>query len=268
MTSKFVSRGADKYDAYMGRWSRRLAPLFLDFAGLSDGERVVEIGCGTGSLMLALPGRANFKSFEAIDYEQQFVDAARERNTDPRINIAKGDACNLQFADGAFDRALSMLVLHFVSDPERAIAEMKRVVRPGGIAAATVWDNFGGQTANRMFWDTVAAAEPSASDRRGASLIRPMTRPGELKNAFVKAGFVDVTEDVLMIRMDFANFDDYWVPTQTGQGTIASLLESLPAATYKRLEGALRAAYLSGQTDGPRSFVSLAWAVRGTVPRG
>jgi ubiquinone/menaquinone biosynthesis C-methylase UbiE len=267
MTSKFVSRGADKYDAYMGRWSRRLAPLFLDFAGLSDGERVVEIGCGTGSLMLALPGRANFKSLEAIDYEQQFVDAARERNTDPRINIAKGDACNLQFADGAFDRALSMLVLHFVSDPERAIAEMKRVVRPGGIAAATVWDNFGGQTANRMFWDTIAAVEPSASDRRGASLIRPMTRPGELKNAFVKAGFVDVTEDVLITRMDFANFDDYWVPTQTGQGTIASLLESLPAATYKRLEGALRAAYLCGQPDGPRSFVSLAWAVRGTVPR-
>ena len=266
MTSKFVSSGADNYDAYMGRWSRKLAPLFLDFAGLGDGERVIEIGCGTGSLTFALAGRANFKSVEAIDYEQQFVDAASERNTDPRIHIAKGDACNLQFADAAFDRALSMLVLHFVSDAERAIAEMRRVVRPGGIAAATVWDNFGGQTANRMFWDTIAAVEPSASDRRGMSLIRPMTRPSELKDAFVRTGFVGVTEDVLMVRMDFANFDDYWVPTQTGQGTIASLLKSLPAATHKRLEDALRAAYLCGQPDGPRSFVSLAWAVRGAVP--
>jgi ubiquinone/menaquinone biosynthesis C-methylase UbiE len=265
MTSKFVSRGADKYDSYMGRWSRRLAPPFLDFAGLAAGERVIEIGCGTGALTFALPARADIARVEAIDYEQQFVEAARERNTDPRINIQKGDACNLQFTDGSFDRALSMLVLHFVSDPERAVAEMRRVVRPGGVAAATVWDNFGGQPSIRLFWDTVAAIEPRGMERRNAALIRPMTRAGELRGAFAKAGFVDVTEATLMIRMDFANFEDYWTPMLTGQGSHAEFLANLAEPTRQRIESALRGGYLCGQADGPRSFVSTAWAVRGAV---
>ena len=266
MNSKFVARGADKYDSFMGRWSRRLAPLFLDFAGLAAGERVLDVGCGTGSLTFALASRANVASVEAIDYEQQFVEAARQRNTDPRINIQKGDACNLQFTDGRFDRALSMLVLHFVSDPERAVAEMRRVVRPGGVAAATVWDNFGGQPASRMFWDTVAAIEPLAIDRRNAGLMRPTTRPGELASAFTRIGFIDVAETTLAIRMEFANFDDYWIPMMTGQGTHAAFLESLPEATRQQIVTAVRTGYLCGQPDGPRSFTSVAWAVRGTVP--
>lgn len=153
MSSTHVSRGADKYDTYMGRWSRRLAPAFLDFAGIADGERVLEVGCGTGSLTFILSRRAELSRVEAIDYNAEFVVAARERNADPRININEGDACSLQFPDKAFDRALSMLVLHFVTEPDRAIAEMLRVVRPGGTVAATVWDIFGGMPALRMFWD-------------------------------------------------------------------------------------------------------------------
>jgi SAM-dependent methyltransferase len=267
MSSKFVSHGADQYDGYMGRWSRKLAPLFLDFSGLAAGERVLEVGCGTGSLTFALPGRADIASIEAIDYEPQFVEAARERNTDSRINIQNGDACNLQFADGQFDRALSMLVLHFVSDAQRAIAEMRRVVRPGGVAAATVWDNFGGQPAMRLFWDTVAAIEPGAEGKRSGSLMRPMTRAGELASGFAQAGFIEVAETVLTVRMNFANFNDYWIPMQTGQGIVAGLLTSLPESTRQKIESAIRAGYLCGQPDGPRSFVSVAWAVRGMVPR-
>jgi ubiquinone/menaquinone biosynthesis C-methylase UbiE len=266
MNSKFVSRGADRYDAYMGRWSRRLAPLFLDFAGLAPGERVLDAGCGTGSLTFALPSRADVAAIEAIDYEPQFVEAARERNSDSRINIEQGDACNLKFADGEFDRALSMLVLHFVSDADRAIAEMRRVVRPGGTAAATVWDNYGGQPSIRMFQDTIAAIEPKAIERRNAALIRPMTRTGELVAGFVRAGFVNVTEAALSVRMDFANFEDYWLPTQTGQGSNVEFLASLSASTRQQIETAMRAAYLCGQPDGPRSFVSMAWAARGVVP--
>ena len=266
MASKFVTRGADKYDAYMGRWSRRLAPTFLDFAGLGAGERVLDVGCGTGSLTFALSTRADIAAIEAIDYEEQFVEAARERATDPRITIRQGDACHLQFPDGAFDRALSMLVLHFVSDPEQAVAEMRRVVRPGGVAAATVWDTYGGMPSLRMFWDIIAAIEPRATDRRNAVAIRPMTQAGELLRTFSKIGFSEVTETMLTIRMDFANFDDYWIPLLGGQGTHAEFLASLPESTRQQIETAVRAGYLCSQPDGPRSFASVAWAVRGVVP--
>ena len=267
MSSKFVARGADKYDRYMGRWSRRLAPLFLDFAGLAAGERVVEVGCGTGSLTLTLAGHADFAAVEAIDYEPRFVEAARAHNTDPRINIQQGDACNLQFADGVFDRALSLLVLHFVSEPERAIAEMRRVVRPGGVAAAAVWDNYGGMPSVRMFWECAAAVEPRAQKERDAASIRPMTRPGELRDAFAKIGFRDVVETMLTIRMDFVNFEDYWIPTITGQGGRAEFLAALPEANRQRIEATVRSSYLCGLPDGPRSFASVAWAVRGVVPQ-
>ena len=223
MASKFVARGADKYDNYMGRWSRRLAPLFLEFSGLDAGERVVEVGCGTGSLTFALPVRADIATVEAIDYEEQFVEAARERNVDPRISIRQGDACNLTFSDGAFDRAFAMLVLHFISDPEKAVAEMRRVVRSGGVVAATVWDNFGGMPSVRMFWDIAAAIEPRAIERRDAVTIRPMTQAGELRAVFSKIGFLDVKETMLTIRMDFANFDDYWNPMLTNRTRAASL---------------------------------------------
>lgn len=266
MASKFVASGADKYDSYMGRWSRRLAPLFLDFSGLAAGERVLEVGCGTGSLTFALPARADIAAVDAIDYEEKFVAAARERNTDSRINIRQGDACNLQFATGSFDRALSMLVLHFVSDPERAIAEMRRVVRPGGVAAATVWDNFGGTPSIRIFWEIAAAIEPSAIAQRDAAMIRPMTQSGELSDAFAKIGFADVTETMLTIRMDFANFDDYWTPIITGQGTSAAFIGNLSEPARQRIKSAVRSGYLCNRPDGPRGFANIAWAVRGTVP--
>lgn len=268
MASNFIARGADAYDSYMGRWSRRLAPLFLDFAGLVAHERVLDVGCGTGSLTFAILARADIRTIEAIDYEADFVEALRQRNSDPRVTARQGDACALDFANASFDRALSLLVLHFVSDPGRAAAEMRRVVRPGGVAAACVWDTFGGMPSQRIFWDTVAAIEPAAMDRRAGSLMRPTTQPGELRAAFEQAGFERVAETMLTIRMDFLDFSNYWSPLLTGQGTLAAFLADLPGQTRARVEDSVRAAYLCNRPDGPRSFVSVACAVRGVVPDG
>jgi SAM-dependent methyltransferase len=156
-----------------------------------------------------------------------------------------------------------MLVLHFVADPQRAAMEMRRVVRPGGVAAAAVWDNYGGVPAHRLFWDTFSAIELTARPKR---MARPTTQPGELKNTFVDAGFHNVTETMLTIRMEFASFDDYWLPQVHGQGTTAELLASLPQQTQERVQSAVRAGYLDNRPDGPRSFASMAWAVRGIVP--
>jgi ubiquinone/menaquinone biosynthesis C-methylase UbiE len=267
MSSTHISRGADKYDSYMGRWSRRLAPAFLDFAGIADGERVIEVGCGTGSLTFMLPRRAKLTCVEAIDYSTEFVVSARERNADPKINFSEGDACSLQFGDDIFDRALSMLVLHFVTEPDRAIAEMLRVVRPGGTVAATVWDLFGGMPALRMFWDVAATLDPVANHHRNSGIMRPMTQPSELHRAFLRAGLLDVRDTELTIRMDFTSFEDYWAPLMKGQGKHSEFMSTLPKATSQRIENAVHASYLSNRSDGPRSFIAAAWAVRGTVPR-
>ena len=266
MASNFIAKGADGYEAFMGRWSKRLAPVFLDFAGIGDGERVLDVGCGTGSLTLSITERANVAVIEAIDFEEQFVEALRQRTKDTRISARQGDACALTFVDRQFDRALSLLVLHFVSDPAKAISEMRRVVRPGGVVAATVWDTFGGMPSQRMFWDTFCAIEPAAVERRSMGLVRPLTRPGQLGKAFGAAGLEQISEASLTIRMDFSNFDDYWQPLIHGQGTLAAFLSTLPASTTDRLQANVRDAYLCGGSDGARSFATTAIAVKATVP--
>ncbi len=259
------AKGAAGYDAYMGRWSRRLATPFLEFAGIEPGETVADIGCGTGSLTFAIASSTAVAKIQAIDFEPDFVSALLDKNEDPRIEAQQGDACALPFKNAAFDRAFSMLVLHFVSNADAAINEMRRVLRSGGVGAAAVWDTYGGVPSLRMFWDIVAAIEPTAAARRSATAIRPMARGGELRDAFLRAGFVNVVETILTIRMDFANFDDYWQPLLTGQGTLREFLASLSDTTRARIETAVRDAYLCGLPDGPRSFASVAWAVRGNV---
>lgn len=117
-----------------------------------------------------------------------------------------------------------------------------------------------------MFWDTIAAIEPTALVRRDPALVRPMTFPGEMARGFTAAGLENIAEQTLTIRMDFASFDDYWFPLINGQGTLADFLLKLPQGIPERVQAAVRKAYLSGQPDGPRSFVSAARAVKGTVP--
>ena len=268
MASNFIAKGADGYEAFMGRWSKRLAPVFLDFTGIKDGERVLDVGCGTGSLTFSITECAAIASIEAIDFEEQFVEALRQQNKDSRISARQGDACALTFANRQFDRALSLLVLHFVSNPAKAISEMRRVVRPGGVVAATVWDTFGGMPSQRMFWDTFCAIEPAAIERRSLAQQRPMTRPGELATAFAAAGLEQVTEASLTIRMDFRNFDDYWQPLIHGQGTLAAFLSTLPTTITDRVQTGVRDAYLCGRPDGARSFPTTAVAVKAIVPQG
>jgi hypothetical protein len=93
-----------------------------------------------------------------------------------------------------------------------------------------------------------------------------MTFPGELSRTFLAAGLEDVLEKTLTIRMDFSSFGDYWLPLINGQGTLAAFLSTLPQTVSERVQAAVYQAYLSDQPDGPRSFASVAWAVKGTVP--
>jgi SAM-dependent methyltransferase len=266
MPSLFNARDADSYEQLMGRWSRRLAPLFIEHAGAYAGERLLEVGCGTGSLTFTLARTIAFAELTAIDYADVYVASARARNSDPRIRIEQGDAAALPFPDAHFDRALSLLVLHFVAEPAGAVAEMRRVTRPGGVVAAAVWDSAGGMTAMRMFWDTAAVLDPTAGELRGRSLSKAVVAPGGLAHLFKGAGLTDVGERSLLVRMDHVDFADYWEPLLTGEGPIGSYVAGLGEAERTRLERHLRAAYLAGSPDGPRSFTAVAWSCRGVVP--
>jgi ubiquinone/menaquinone biosynthesis C-methylase UbiE len=266
MTSSFNVHSAAGYEQLMGRWSRQLAPLLIDFAGLADGERVLDVGCGTGSLTFALPKAANLSEIAAIDYSRVFVEEATMRNTDPRITIQEADACALPFQDGYFDRALSLLVLHFVPEADKAVSEMCRVVRPGGVVAAAVWDHLGGLPGMRMMVDTVAMLDENARQLRSRYCFQPMMQPDEMKQSFTQHGLTDVEQTSLLIRMDYQSFDDYWQPIAAGEGPLGKYVVALEPAQRKETDAAVRAAYEAGRPDGPRSFAAVAWACRGIVP--
>ncbi|MFL5280068.1 MAG: class I SAM-dependent methyltransferase, partial [Rhodopila sp.] len=204
---------------------------------------------------------ANIDAVAGIDQAKVYVAYARARNTDPRITLQQADARALPFADASFDRAFSMLVLQFIPDAPRAVAEMRRVVRPGGTVAAAVWDAYGGMLRTRLIWDTAAMLDPTFEP----PLFRSLSAPGELADAWREVGLVDVEQTDLVIRMEFADFDAYW-ESSTAEGPVFQFVTGLSDSARVSLTEHLRRVYCANRPDGPRSFASVAWACRGRVP--
>jgi SAM-dependent methyltransferase len=227
---------------------------------------VLDLGCGTGCLASAVAQRCPTSQVRGVDFSPTYVEHARRHIHDPRVSFEVGDACTLAMPGHSFDRVLSLLMLHFVPQGDRAIAEMRRVARPGAVVGAAVWDARGGFVANRMFFDTAAALDPRANERRARNYTRPMTRPGELSKAWIAAGLTDVVETTLSIRMEYASFDDYWAPYLGKEGPQGEYVASLDAVERLRLRDAVQRAYVDGEPDGPRSYAALAWAVKGIAP--
>jgi SAM-dependent methyltransferase len=248
----------------MGRWTQRLAPLLIEFGGLADGEHVLDVGCGTGSLSYALPEAANIAAVTGIDQAEVYLDYARQRGSDSRFTFQHADARALPFDDGKFDRAFSMLVLPFIPDAERAVAEMRRVVRPGGTVAAAVLDLFGGMPAFRLFYDTAAVLDPTAEAPR--ALFYPMIVPGEMSEAWRRVGLTEVAQVSLTVRIEFADFDDYWLPFEGGEGPFEAVLANLSQPARTTLREHVRRGFLCNRPDGLRSFTATALACRGIVP--
>ena len=265
MASSFNVRDAGAYEHLMGRWSKALAPQFIDFAGIAREQKILDVGCGTGSLTFALAQSPAIREIVAIDFSPLFVAAAAERNRDPRITIRQADACALPFEDDRFDAALALLVLHFVPEAHKAIAEMRRVVRAGGVVAAAVWDHLGGLPSMRIAVDTLAALSEGGRALRNRYCFQPLMQPGEMKRAFEEQGLLQVVETQLMIRMAYADFDDYWSPVAAGEGPLGKYVAGLNADELARVEAAVRDAYEAGRPDGPRFFASVAWACRGVA---
>jgi SAM-dependent methyltransferase len=246
---------SDGYERFMGRWSRRLAPLFVTFAGITEGDRVLDVGSGTGALSAAA---AAIESVQVTGIERSaaYVAYARE-HVDGRFEV--GDALALPFSDDAFDRALSMLVLNFVPDPAAALQQMIRVTRPCGVVAAAVWDYGDGMQMLRTFWDAAVALDPDAAPRDERHM--PLCTHGALAELWRMHGLQDVDEQPLTIEMKFASFDDYWQPFLCGQGPAGVYVSSLAESARHALESRLH------ERLGDTGFrlEARAWAVSGNV---
>jgi SAM-dependent methyltransferase len=250
------------YESLMGRWSRLLGGELMRFAGIGEGERVLDVGCGTGSLASALLADHPGVEVVGVDPSPAFVAAARARVPEARFEV--GDAQDLNFGDGSFDRSFSMLVLNFVPDPALAAAEMRRVTRPGGSVAACVWDYGGGMGMLRRFWDAAVALDPAAADRHEARM--PLCRQGELASLWNRTRLEKVRQEALEISTPFSSFADFWQPFLSGVGPSGAYAASLPLEKREALEAALRRDVWSDRPDEPRVLTARAWAVAGTVP--
>src|SRR3954451_11116805 len=128
----------EPYEQFMGRWSRTLGPLFVRFAGVVDGEAVLDVGAGTGALTAAIAAAVPSSTVVGVDAAAAYVAAAQARHSAGSVRFEVGDARQLRFADASFDRTMSALVLNFVPDPQTAVQEMRRVTRQGGTVAGAV----------------------------------------------------------------------------------------------------------------------------------
>src|SRR5690606_8579513 len=146
----------DAYERYMGRWSRRIAPHFLEWLSISAEASWLDIGCGTGILSSTILAKCMPRRVVGIDPSEGFVQAARAQVSDARFRCQQGSAEALPFKDGEFSVAVSGLVLNFVRDKHKAVREMKRVVSPGGRVALYVWDYAGHMQIMRHFFDTAS----------------------------------------------------------------------------------------------------------------
>jgi SAM-dependent methyltransferase len=257
-------QAGDSYEAYMGRWSRRVAPLFLDWLGAPADGAWLELGCGSGALSAAIVARAAPASLLALDPSEGFVATARKHVTDARAEFRVGDAQRLDLPDGQFDAVVSGLVLNFIPDRVKALAEMRRVARPGAVIGLYVWDYpGGGMGLQRAFWTAAAALDPAAAALTEDKRFPFCTPPG-LAALAREAGLGPVETAALEIATVFRDFDDYWRPFTLGTGPApgyaASLAPEPREALRRRLEETLPRA-------GDRSIplTARAWAMKAIV---
>jgi SAM-dependent methyltransferase len=253
----------DAYEQYMGRWSRRIAPQFLDGLSVPAGKRWIDVGCGTGVLSSAILGRCLPDAVVGIDPSEAFIAALRSQLQDARFHCRQGSGEAIPFADDEFSVAISGLVLNFVADEGKAVREMKRVVATGGTIAAYVWDYAGHMQIMRHFFDV--ATELSERAREFDDGVKaPICRPGPLSALFEDAGLTDVEVRAIDIPAAFAHFDDYWTPFLGGTGSAPRYCASLTSDARAELRERLQRRLPTGP-DGEILLAVRAWAVKGSV---
>ncbi len=247
--------GADEYDRYMGRYSRRLAPKFVEFAGIADGSRVLDVGCGSGALTAELADRLGPRNVWAVDPQERFVSAVRSRPPGVQAQVASAEA--LPFEDRRFDAALAQLVVHFMADPVAGLREMARVVRPGGVVAACVWDHASHLGPLSVFWEAARELDPEIEDESRL----PGTRDGHLAELLGMAGLREPRSTSLPVELEHSSFDEWWEPFELGVGPAGAYVSHLSPSDRTRLREACRARLPAGSF----AISARAWAALGMV---
>lgn len=253
------------YEAYVGRWSRLVARELIRWLGVPRRCRWLDVGCGTGTLVQTICEHADPGAVLGIDRSEGFVEHARAHTVDPRTEFRVGDAQALPVPTGGFDVMVSGLVLNFVPDPGKMVAEMARAGRPGSTVALYVWDYAAGMQLMRCFWDAARDLDPAAAALDEAVRF-PICAPAPLEATLAAAGLTGVTTRVIDVPTQFRDFDDYWSPFLAGQGPAPtytmSLSEDRRAALRERIRSTLPFA-----PDGSIRLDARAWAVRGFKPK-
>jgi SAM-dependent methyltransferase len=251
------------YEQYVGRWSRQVAPRFLDWLEPPPGLRWLDLGCGTCALSAAILDHCAPARVVGVDPSAGFLETAAA-NMVGRVDLRRGSAAAIPLADAEVDVVASALLLNFVSDPAAALAEMARVTGPGGCIAAYVWDYAGRMDLMRHFWDAAVELDPAA-----AALDEGVRFPGSRREAllaqFTDAGFAQPMVAAIDIQTPFASFDAYWQPFLGGQGPAPAYAMSLSDAGRGRLRERLQQR-VRARPDGSLAFTARVWAARGTVP--
>ncbi|MFG2004482.1 class I SAM-dependent methyltransferase [Spirillospora sp. NPDC048911] len=251
----------DAYEAYIGRWSRRVADAFLHWLNVPAGLRWLDVGCGTGALTATVLAKAEPAQITGVDTSGAFLAQAGAQITDTRATFAVADAQSLPFSDQSFDAVVSGLALNFVPDPYRAVAELTRVTAPGGLASAYLWDYAEGMAMLRYFWDAAATLDPAAAELDEGRRF-PLCRPEPLARLWTDAGMGEVTVKAIEVPTVFADFGDYWNPFLGGQGPAPGYVMSLTREKRDALQDLLRTR-LSRNPGGSIALTAKAWAVRG-----
>ncbi|PPE78397.1 SAM-dependent methyltransferase [Kaistia algarum] len=231
------------YERFMAPWSRSAGTLFLDWLQQRQGLDWADIGCGNGAFTELLLAQWSPASICAIDPSEEQIAAARRRISAEQVELSVGDAMALPFADARFDAAVMALVLFFVPDPKKGVAEMLRVTKPGGMVASYTWDMLRGGTPPQLVWDVLREI--------GQPVVLPpsleVSRFDALKALWAEFGLRDIETRELVVERTYADFDDYWLSmVVSGPSGIAERLSDAESAEMKRLLQARLPASASG----------------------
>ena len=250
----------EAYEDFMGKWSLLAGHAFLDWLSPAPGLRWVDVGCGNGAFTELLVERCAAKDVQGIDPSDDQLAFARTRLARAPATFRQGDAMALPYAAGAFAAAVMALVIFFVPEPAKGVAEMARVIRPGGGACAYAWDILDGGFPYFALQDEMA--------RLGHPPLWPprveAVRMDALRRAWTDAGMIDVETHEIVVARTYASFDTFWSAARKGP-RIAPRMSEMPGGDADLLKARLRER-LPVAADGSLTIEARANAVRGRKP--